>query len=925
MPCNKQGEEWQGKVPDEEEEEFVEQWWYTRRRLRKIFGPLLYVTSWQYRLWRFLMKPPEERKKRVEAQAKKIRKRPDFPKVTHAELIGRREEFDKVMLSVYYHVLKDKKVRQITNLPPPKLFVIKGGSGSGKTFFAEACQNEAFEAGLLNAILVHYAALKPEQVYTMWYGSSAQKLGEFFNAAFIRPSVVLIDEFQAFGKKFQSATETGMEETRVQTTFLERIDELQKRNYRTILMIATTEYEALTETLRRRGVVGTIDLDKTLDTKTLRAIALRQCEKFGLKIEPEKIIDTLEDAVRSIGGMELTPADIVNAFEMVMDSKSTPVQEKLVEQFRSGDVSTKLPSMEEIGGQITLNDFRAVARRLKSYASEERTEAAKKAVLRIKPKNSYKDIGGLYGVREEVIKEISLALNPELSARARYVPPKGFIFYGAPGTGKTLLAKAIAGENDVWFYSINGPSILQGMYGDPEKTVRNIFEDARKNSPAIIFFDEIDSIAPMRGRYDPVVDRVTSQLLTEIDGFVPLMGVVVIGTTNRLEIIDTALLERFTRHFEFTYPKNRTEKREVIEIHLAHYLDSLHEETTVDKILEVFEKKILSPRKIADAINDANRLRTKELEAAHRLAIAIAEGPEEVVEVKKIYKQDLERLCKIKCIPEDDSNTLSALEATDPSNYPLRVYHFEQAIENTADERLEEAREMIEQTIRLEQAEVGKAYGLVAFGEAGQMGGFVGVIEVIVNRNGSGKVHVVGSEAGESILASAEDAFIFLNSAANWRFKSHDVYVELVTPAKGMEKQMVAPGITMPPVSGPSAGLAIGVAMLSAFTNVEVDPYVVMTGAITARGEVWPVGGLDYRGMGKVEAALADKYAKKFIMPQYNFEHIGDLGVDKMLKDRSIDLVPVQSFLDAASQALIGIKSKDDVAKLLQGEPEPGT
>jgi predicted ATP-dependent protease len=197
----------------------------------------------------------------------------------------------------------------------------------------------------------------------------------------------------------------------------------------------------------------------------------------------------------------------------------------------------------------------------------------------------------------------------------------------------------------------------------------------------------------------------------------------------------------------------------------------------------------------------------------------------------------------------------------------------------------------------------------------------VGVIEVIVNRNGSGRVHVVGSEAGESILASAEDAFIYLNSIADWRFKSNDVYVELVTPAKGMEKQIVAPGITMPPVSGPSAGLAIGIAMLSAFTNSKVDPYVVMTGAITARGEVWPVGGLDYRGMGKVEAALADKYAKKFIMPQYNFEHIGDLGVDKMLKDRSIDLVPVQSFLDAACQALVGLKNKDDVMKLLEGEP----
>jgi SpoVK/Ycf46/Vps4 family AAA+-type ATPase len=757
----------------------------------------------------------------------------------------------------------------------------------------------------------------------MWYGSSAQKLGEFFNSAFYRPSVVLIDEFQAFGKRFTSATETGMEETRVQTTFLERIDELQKRNYRTILLIATTEYEALTETLRRRGIVGTIDLDKSLDKRMLNEIAARQCQKFGLKLEPEKIIETLEDSVRSIGGMELTPADVVNAFEMVLDSKSAPVQQKMVEQFRSGDTSTKLPSVEEIGNQVTLNDFRAVARRLKSYATEERTDAAKRSVLKIKPKDTYDRVGGLYGVKEEVIKEISLALNPELAARARYIPPKGFIFHGAPGTGKTLLAKAIAGENSVWFYSINGPSILQGHYGDPEKTVRNIFEDARKNSPTIIFFDEIDSIAPRRGHYDPVVDRVTSQLLTEIDGFVPLLGVVVIGTTNRLEVIDPALLERFTRHFEFTYPKNRNEKGEVVQIHLQHYVDCLHDEATTEKILGVFEKKILSPRKIADAINDANRLRTKELEAAQQLSRALRDSPVKVNEVEKIYKQDLERLYKIKGLSRQEPDLPNALEGIDPSNYPLRIFHFEQALENTADERLEEAREMIEQTIRLERPEVGKAYGLVAFGDTGQAGGFVGVIEVIVNRNGSGKVHVIGSEAGESIVASAEDAFIYLNSASGWRYKSYDVYVELVTPAKGMEKQMVAPGIMQSPVSGPSAGLAISVAMLSAFANVEVDPSVVMTGAITARGEIWPVGGLDYRGMGKIEAALADKYARKLILPQYNFEHIGDLGVEKMLKDRSIELVPVQSFFDAASQALVGCKGRDDVINLLHQEGLP--
>jgi len=346
-----------------------------------------------------------------------------------------------------------------------------------------------------------------------------------------------------------------------------------------------------------------------------------------------------------------------------------------------------------------------------------------------------------------------------------------------------LLAKAIAGENDVWFYNINGPSILQGRYGDPEKTIRDIFADARKNAPAIIFFDEIDSIAPKRGTHDPIVDRVVSQLLTEIDGFTPLTNVVVIGATNRIEILDTALLERFTRHFNFTYPKNNAEKLEILKVHLRRYSDALEEKITANDVLKIFEKKILSPRKIADVVNDANRLRAKELEACRRLLEALKYGQEKTEKIKELFKADLERLFENLNIGLDDPEIARKLQTVDPSNYPLKLYHFEKALEGTLDENVEEARKMIEHTVRIQKPEVGKSYGLIALGEQGGLGGLVGVIEVVVNPNGSGKVQVIGSETGESILASAQDAFTYLNSISGWRFKDHDVYVELVTPA----------------------------------------------------------------------------------------------------------------------------------------------
>lgn len=893
-----------------EEDEFIDQWWYTKPRLRRVFSPLLYISSWQYRLWRFLQKPPEERKKRAERQAKKVRKRMDFPDVTKEDIVGRKDDLNNILVSSHYHIFRDSDVRKACPVPPAKVFILKGSSGSGKTYFAEACQREVFEEGLKYGMLVHYASLKPENVYTMWYGRSAQQLGAFFQEAYQRPSVVLIDEFQAFGSKFSSSTEVGMEEKRVQTVFLEKIDDLQKRNYRCILLISTSEYETITDTLRRRGLVGTIDLDVGTNRLMLLEIARRQCKKYSIKLKPSETVRVLEDSLRSVGGTRLTPADVVNAFDIVIAEKSRPIQQKLIS--RLGKIRKV-----KLGKLVTLNDFRDVARKLKTYTTREKTEAAIRSINRIAPRERYSDIGGLQGVKDEVVKEISLALDADLAVRAGYMPPKGFVFYGPPGTGKTLLAKAIAGENDVWFYNVNGPSILQGRYGDPEKTVRDIFGDARRNAPAIIFFDEIDSVAPKRGTHDPIVDRVVSQLLTEIDGFTPLTNVVVIGATNMPEVLDPALLERFTRQFEFTYPKNKDEKSEILKVHLRRYRDSLEKGITPSEVLKIFEKKILSPRKMADAVDDANRLRTKELEAARKLLQATNYGPEKIEETKALFKADLERLIEVLKISPEDPKLNEKLQKINPSIYPLRLYHFERAIENTVDEYVEEAQRMIQHTVRMQKPEIGKSYGLIALGERGKLGGLVGVIEVVANPSGSGKVQVVGSEVGESILASAQDAFIHINSISGWRFKNYDVYIELITPAKGMEKQIVGLGITRAPVSGPSAGISIAVAMLSALLNIDVDPTVIMTGAITARGEVWPVGGLDYRGMGKIEAALSDRYARKLVMPRYNYEKLGDFDTEKMLLEKNIRIVPVQTFLEAAIEAVPGFSSPDDIVKKL--------
>lgn len=901
------------KEPDEDRE-FEEEWWYKKPLLRLIFSPLLNLFSWKYRMWKFLRLPPEKRRMIVEKKARKIRRNPSFPRVGKGDLMGRDEELFKVLVSIHYHVFRDPEIKKTFTTPPPKLFVVKGSSGSGKTFFAEVVQREGFEKGLEYGLLVNLAKLKPEQVYSMWYGQSAQRLSEFFNSAFYNPSVILVDEFQAFAKRFSSTTEVGMEETRVQTVLLEKFDELQRKNYRAVVLVSTTEYESLIDTLRRRGVAGTIDLDENMSRQMLLKIVGKQCEVHGVKLPPQDILTVIEDSVRFFETQAITPADIVNAFQIVMNSKMAPIQKSIVDRLLHGKGPEKHVNPGEL---VMLNDFREAASKVKAYSVTAKTDAAKRSVVKLRPKERYEDVGGLKGVKEEVIKEISLSLNPELASKARYIPPKGFLFHGSPGTGKTLLARAIAGENNVWFYLVNGPSILQGMYGDPEKTIRDIFEDARRNAPAIVFFDEIDSVAPSRGTHDPVMDRVTSQLLTELDGFIPLSGVVVIASTNRVDVLDRALLERFTRAFEFNYPRGDEERREIISIHLRKYLDVLSPDATVDSVLEILRKKSLSPRRIADVINEANRLRVKEIDAARQLVKTLEER-RSVEEIRKIYAKDLERLSKIIGVEQGSEKFVESLRHISASSYPLRPVHFQEALESLSEEEaVSEARTMIDKSVREETPEVGKCYCLVAIGAAGEQSGLVSVVEVVTNPRGKGIVKVVGSEHGESIQASAEDAFIYVNSVSRWRFKNHDVFVELVTPAKGMEKLQLRPGLSYPPVSGPSAGLAIGVAMISVLTGLKVDPTVIMTGAITARGEVWPVGGLDHRGMGKIDAALADKYARKLLIPRFNYESMKSLKIVGLLESKGISVKPVSSLLEAAAKSLVGVDSEEELLACL--------
>ncbi|NPV61736.1 MAG: CDC48 family AAA ATPase [Methanotrichaceae archaeon] len=203
------------------------------------------------------------------------------------------------------------------------------------------------------------------------------------------------------------------------------------------------------------------------------------------------------------------------------------------------------------------------------------------------PSVVYEDIGGMKPIITKVREMVELPLkHPELFDRLGIDPPKGVLLHGPPGTGKTMLAKAVANESDAYFISINGPEIMSKYYGESEKALRDLFEEAEKNTPAIIFLDELDSIAPKRGEVTGEVERrVVAQLLSLMDGLKERKNVIVIGSTNRPEALDMALRRpgRFDREIELGVPDTEGRK-EIFQIHTRGM--PLHEDIDLDEFAD---------------------------------------------------------------------------------------------------------------------------------------------------------------------------------------------------------------------------------------------------------------------------------------------------------------------------------------------------
>ncbi len=417
-----------------------------------------------------------------------------------------------------------------------------------------------------------------------FYGESEERLRETFKQAQENvPSIIFIDEIDSIAPKREEVT--GDVEKRVVSQLLTLMDGLESRG-KVVVIGATNRPDALDSALRRPG-----RFDREIEIGIPDQFGRLEVLEIHTRGMPLTNDVRLEDIAKRTHGF--VGADLESVCrEAAMRSLRTILPEINLEE-------SKIPIETLNKIKITTKDFEDALKDVQPSALRE--------VYVERPKVKWTDIGGLSAVKEELKEAIEWPLkHADLFAEADIVPPKGLLLFGPPGTGKTMIAKAVATNSDANFISIKGPELVSKWVGESEKGIREVFRKARQASPCVIFFDELDSIAPRRsstGSNDSHVgERMVSQLLTEMDGLEDLIGVIVIGATNRPDIIDEALLRpgRFDRLLDIPLPDEDSIK-EILKIHMSK--KPVDNSVDIDKLVELL--KGYSGADIASLVNAA--------------------------------------------------------------------------------------------------------------------------------------------------------------------------------------------------------------------------------------------------------------------------------------------------------------------------------
>jgi transitional endoplasmic reticulum ATPase len=434
--------------------------------------------------------------------------------------------------------MKHPEVFQKLGVGAPKGVLLTGPPGTGKTLLAKAVANET-EAS--------FFSIAGPEIVSKFYGESEKHLREIFEQASKNaPSIIFIDEIDSIAPKRGEGVDQT--EKRIVAQLLTLMDGLQSRG-QVVVMAATNRPDDIDPALRRPGRFDR-EIKINPPDETGRVEILR-IHTRGMPLEDD--VDLQQLANRTIG---FTGADIeVLCKEAALKAiKPYFVQLKNIEEKVPTEILDKI--------KVRRENFIEALKHVEPSAMRE--------VLINKPHVSWGDVGGLEHAKEKLRELVELPLlRPDLFTKAGITPAKGVLLTGPPGTGKTLLAKAVATEANANFISVKGPELISKWVGESEKHVREIFKKARQVAPAIIFFDEFDSISQQRGTsLSESTERVVNQLLTELDGVEELEKVMVIAATNRRDLIDPALLRpgRIDAIVELPLPDKKTREK-IFEVH----------------------------------------------------------------------------------------------------------------------------------------------------------------------------------------------------------------------------------------------------------------------------------------------------------------------------------------------------------------------